>query len=290
MQNSSFTRGVFLYTTDIMYSFIVHRLLRIPHRLHIDTDPASAGSAATIVFIHGIGSSHRMWRKTIAELRAQPAFAHYSFISVDLLGFGKSPKPTWATYNASFQATSLYRTLRLATKNQRTVFVGHSLGALVAIEYAKRHGDHVDRLYLCSPPFYRPSSGRLPTRNSMLQKAYEEIAKHPARTERVLIALRKYTLVNEGYSIDETNAPIFLKTLTSSIINQTAYDDALALSKPTCILSGMLDPVVIESHIASLAKQNPSIVQKRIALAAHEVSPLYRKELVKILSQDAGRG
>jgi cis-3-alkyl-4-acyloxetan-2-one decarboxylase len=75
-------------------------------------------------------------------------------IVVDLLGFGDSPKPDWATYDARTQAQSLAKTLLGLGLTQRVVLVGHSMGSLVAVEFAKRYPALVKALVLCSPPLY----------------------------------------------------------------------------------------------------------------------------------------
>jgi len=267
-----------------MYDFIVHRFFGILYRLNIVIDASPSPARTTLVFMHGIGSSHKMWRKTQQELRNQHGLNNVNIVSVDLLGFGASPRPTWTKYSVKLQARSLHKTLRPIVAKTRVIFVGHSLGALVAVEYTKLYGKSLDALILCSPPFYRKNSGRLPTRDALLQRAYSEFAKHPERSQQILLMVKNYSMVNEGYDIDESNAQIFIKTLESSIMNQTAYNDAFNINVPTVILSGILDPVVIDANIASLAKHNRHIQHKRIALAAHEINPLYRRELSRTIN------
>lgn len=272
-----------------MYDFLIHRAFGAAFKLHMVSDPSNTRPHTTFVFVHGIGSSHKMWRKTVQLLRKQKRFDGVSFIAVDLLGFGKSPRPDWATYDAARQARSLHRTIKTTTRGARVVMIGHSLGSLVCIEYAKAYPGTVDSMILCSPPFYRSSEGRFMSKNDLLQKAYQEFADNPDKSQKFLLALKQYALINEGYSIDESNTSIFIKTLKSSIMNQTAYDDALKLTIPTIILSGALDPVLIDANISSLTKNNPYIRRRRIALAAHEITPVYRRELAKTLATEAIR-
>ena len=266
-----------------MYDFIVHRLLRIPYRLYSERHAAPQKARAVLVFVHGIASSTKMWQKTIDELRNSPQFDKVDIVAVDLLGHGKSPKPSWVTYNTKLQARALHRTLRSLSIGKRVGIVGHSLGALTAVEYASHYQDGADVYVLCSPPFYRSDSRKIPTADDVLQRIYREFAKHPKHTERLLKNGQWYSQLNKGYTIDESNAQIFVRTLKSSIINQTAYDDALKIRTPTMILSGVLDPIVIDSNIKSLAKKNPHIQRWRIPLSGHEITPRYRRELIKTL-------
>ena len=108
-----------------------HKTLRIPYSLNIRHRRIVKHAAATYIFIHGIGDNGDMWQNILAKL---PKNTNY--LAIDLLGFGDSPMPLWATYDAKAQARSLlatYLKLRIAS---RVVVVGHSLGSLVAVEFA----------------------------------------------------------------------------------------------------------------------------------------------------------
>ena len=92
--------------------------------------------------IHGIGNSEESWNEVIKRLPDT-----IRVVTVDLLGFGKSPKPRWAMYNASTQARAVRKTLLQLGLFGKFHIVGHSLGSLVAIEMARRYK-------LANPTFY----------------------------------------------------------------------------------------------------------------------------------------
>ena len=65
-----------------------------------------------------------------------------------MLGFGQSPRPQWAVYDAKTQARSVIATLLKLRFSTPLTIVGHSLGALVAIEMALRYPLLVKKLFL----------------------------------------------------------------------------------------------------------------------------------------------
>jgi pimeloyl-ACP methyl ester carboxylesterase len=119
--------------------------MRPPNALHyVDTGNPRG---PVLLFLHGITGSRRYWQRKV-----RPLGHDYRIILPDLLGFGLSPKPyleyTIETFRDSVR--SLIEELDLATRP--LIFVGHSLGGLIALEYTARYGSHVRRLILLSLP------------------------------------------------------------------------------------------------------------------------------------------
>lgn len=102
----------------------------------------------TLVFLPGIGATTRFW-KYVLTTGGGPALAGRHLL-VDLLGFGRSPKP-WATYNVERHVAELRRVL---AHEGRITLVGHSIGARLAIAYAARYPEQVERLVLVSLPYF----------------------------------------------------------------------------------------------------------------------------------------
>lgn len=100
----------------------------------------------TIVFLPGVGGTTRYWKSRVAPLGNR-----YRLLLVDLLGFGRSPKPWRPRYTVERHAVELHRVLGGRTK---LTLVGHSFGAILAVAYAARHPEHVDRLVLLSLPHF----------------------------------------------------------------------------------------------------------------------------------------
>lgn len=255
--------------TKNMWDKFIHKWLRVPYALytHIDKRPTGR-SRATVLFLHGIGNSGEAWRDVIHDLPDD-----IRVIVIDLLGFGKSPSPPWAIYDAKTQAKSVATTFLRLGVMEPVIIVGHSLGALVAVEAAKRYPFAVRSLILCSPPFYRANEEQqrfLPRYDSLLKEIYSLAKRHPRKFVAISQLAVRLGLVNKSYDVTHENTPIYMNALTASIINQTTLDDAVKLTIPTRILYGQFDPVVIFSNLRWLAKNNPHVSLK-IVLAGHEM-------------------
>lgn len=267
-------------------STILHRYLRAPYPLQVKVFQAPQRPVATYVMIHGIGNSLNAWDPVVARMPD-----NVMVIGVDLLGFGMSPKPEWATYNAKTQARSLAVTLVNLRLKQRPILVGHSLGALVAVEAAKRYPLFIKQLILCSPPFYNPEKADakgLKAQDDLLRSLYRLARKFPNQLEKMSPLAAKVGLANRALNITEDNIGSYMAALESSIINQTSLQDIGTLKLPTMIFYGSLDPVVISKHIVRLGKTKPNISTKRV-LAGHEVQFGYAKVVAKWIADPKNR-
>lgn len=99
----------------------------------------------TLVFLPGVGGTTRYWASRIAPLATR-----YRLVLVDLLGFGRSPKP-WTTYTVERHVSELHRVL---DGRGSVTLVGHSFGAITALAYAARHHGRVNALVLFSLPHF----------------------------------------------------------------------------------------------------------------------------------------
>lgn len=255
-----------------MIDQFIHKWFRVPYTLHVRTFRRVKRPAATILFIHGIGNNGAAWKEVVELLPAD-----VRVVAVDLLGFGQSPRPEWAIYDAKRQATSVlatYLKLRLAG---RVIIVGHSLGALVAIEIAKRYPLLVKHLILCSPPFYRSDDTpeKLPRHpDAVLRRIYKQAERYPDKFIILANFVTKYKLINKTFSVTSDNLHSYIGTLRATILNQTSLDDAMKLTIPTDLICGSLDPVVIKKNLKTLVKANPNMKLKTI-IAGHEVQGLF---------------
>ena len=256
---------------------ILYRWLKLPYTLHVTEFLSPKRPKATFILIHGIGNSAKAWEDLIPLLPK-----NIRVIGIDLLGFGKSPKPSWGKYDAKAQARSVGATLIKLRLFQQPTLVGHSLGSLVAVEVAKRYPLLVKQLVLCSPPFYENTDAKrkLLKRDEILKNLYRRARKYPQTLETLSPLIVKLGLATKGLDINSGNIAAYYAALESSIVNQTALDDAATLKLPTTILYGTLDPVVISSHIRKLAKNRPNITAKKI-VTGHEIMGRYTKFVAK---------
>lgn len=258
----------------------VHKWLKVPYRLHIHEYHRPKNPRATVLMIHGIGNSWKTWQNIAPQLPPD-----VRVMAIDLLGFGSSPKPDWITYNAKVQADSIITTLLRKGLFGPVVIVGHSLGSLVAVELARRYPFTVKSLVLCSPPFYRPmSKERFFHPERRLRQLYGILERNPMSSSKILQFADKYKLwPDPGFSIDEAGALTFLATLNAAIVNQTSFEDALKLHLPTHIISGKLDPLIVERNIRYLAKHNPNIRHTSLPFVAHDINKSYATRITRAI-------
>ena len=109
-----------------------------------------AGSGPPVIFLHGFRGSGRYWEPQVRKLAPD-----HQIIVVDLLGFGESPWPAASTYSVAEHLDAIHRTVEPIMRGRRATVVGHSMGAILAAEYARRYRDEVSRLIVLNPPMFR---------------------------------------------------------------------------------------------------------------------------------------
>lgn len=255
-----------------MFDSVVHRWFRVPYALNVRHYHKPKKPRATILFIHGIGNSGDAWQEVIERLPND-----VRIITIDLLGFGNSPRPKWAVYDAKSQANAVLATYLKLRITSQVIVVGHSLGALVAIEMAKRYPLLVKSLILCSPPLYDTTDPKykfLPKSERILRSLYETTRKRPDDFVRLSAFAKKYSLVNKSFNVTADNVDSYMSALESAIVNQTSFKDAYKIKTPTIILKGTLDPFIVSRNIRKIVKSNKYVKMKKV-ISGHEVRGLF---------------
>ena len=103
--------------------------VHIEYHVYGDGEPA-------VVLIHGWACDGNYWKEQIAPLKAK-----YTTVTVDLAGHGASGanRTDWSMGNFGEDVAAVVRQIH----NKKIVLVGHSMGAPVALEAARRIGDRV---------------------------------------------------------------------------------------------------------------------------------------------------
>ncbi len=122
------------------------RVRDLGDKLHISV----VGSGAPVIFLHGFRGSGRYWEPQIRQLAG-----NHQIIIVDLLGFGESPWPVDASYDVATHLDAIHRTVEPSIRGQRATIVGHSMGAILAAEYAGRYRNEVSGLIVLNAPMFR---------------------------------------------------------------------------------------------------------------------------------------
>lgn len=99
------------------------------------------GTGPPLILIHGIGASVKYWQYNIG-----PLSQHYHVYAMDLVGFGRSEKPSVEyslTYSSNFVADFMD-----SQSIKQASLVGNSLGGLVCLQFAINFSERVDKLVL----------------------------------------------------------------------------------------------------------------------------------------------
>lgn len=108
------------------------------------------GSGPVVILLHGFLASSTYWR------RLQPilSMAGYRVIAIDLLGFGFAPKPKQGAYDYPDHVQHITDAIAECNIHEPFILVGHSMGALIALRFAREHTSQVKQLVLLHPPLF----------------------------------------------------------------------------------------------------------------------------------------
>lgn len=105
------------------------------------------GSGPPVLFLHGYPTSGRLWHLVVEGLAPR-----FTCFAVDLPGLGSSP-PLPGPPDAESVVREV-EALRAELDLPAWSVVGHDAGSVVAVHYAARHPERVDRLALLAPPIF----------------------------------------------------------------------------------------------------------------------------------------
>ncbi|XP_059662141.1 probable lysophospholipase BODYGUARD 3 [Cornus florida] len=124
-----------------------------------------------VLFIHGFISSSAFWTETLFPNFSRSAKSMYRLFAIDLLGFGKSPKPTDSLYTLREHLDMIERSVIEPHKLKSFHIVAHSLGCILALALAVTHPGSVKSLTLIAPPYFPAPKGEQATQYVMRRVA-----------------------------------------------------------------------------------------------------------------------
>ncbi|CAD5328890.1 unnamed protein product [Arabidopsis thaliana] len=122
-----------------------------------------------VLFIHGFISSSAFWTETVFPSLSASSSTHRLF-AVDLLGFGKSPKPADSLYTLREHVEMIEKSVLHKYNVKSFHIVAHSLGCILALSLAARHGGLIKSLTLLAPPYYPVPKGEKKPRQYVMKK------------------------------------------------------------------------------------------------------------------------
>jgi len=185
------------------------------HSISVNSNDSSTKIA--ILLIHGFGASTDHWRFNIPSLSQK-----FEVHAIDLLGFGKSPKPNDVDYSGSLWKDQVAAYVREVIKKP-TVIVGNSLGGYAALAAGAELDELSAGVILLNAAGYF-SEEKLVKKN-MLQTSIETVAGIFLKN----IVLQRLIFENMR------NPKNIRKTLNQVYVNKKNVDDSLveSIRKPS---------------------------------------------------------
>src|SRR5690349_1061818 len=109
------------------------------------------GRGRPVILLHSWVGSWRYWVPTMQQLSLK-----YRVYALDLYGYGDSVKNP-KKYSLEHQV-QLLDDFMTQLGIPKTALIGHGLGAMVVVEYARRFADRVPRLLLVEAPLFDPGN------------------------------------------------------------------------------------------------------------------------------------
>ncbi|KAK4345866.1 hypothetical protein RND71_036042 [Anisodus tanguticus] len=141
----------FSWMSNIGAELKLHVVVKEPEQANLQDFKGK--KAENVVFLHGFISSSSFWTETIFPKLSEDAKQNYKLFAVDLLGFGKSPKPNNCLYTIKDHVEMIERSVIHPFELNSFHIVAHSMGCVVALALAAIHPHKVKSITLIAPPY-----------------------------------------------------------------------------------------------------------------------------------------
>ena len=217
----------------------------------------------TVVFLHGIAADSTSFNDLVKHLSKNDAMREVRFITLDLLGAGKSYTSDELKYNFKEQIEALYNSLVKLKSKAPIIIVAHSMGTMIAARFANQHKKLISGLVLISTPIYREED----LKNPLFATAMDGFREVIKRKNRELLTTKAFN--NE------------IKNIVSNAGN---YKQFTKITQPTILIYGELDGIIMSTNIPGLLKNNPNIVAIKTP-GAHGVTIDKYSKILKALKE-----
>lgn len=264
-----------------MFKFLKTFLSKLKpiNTLHVAFDSGDKRKS-TIVLLHGIAATSKTWLPLIKELDN----GNYRIITLDLLGFGQSPKPNDIGYDVDDHVMSVHKTIRKLRVREPFILIGHSMGSIIAARYCYRYSKSVKASYLLSPPLYfrgdKTHTNISRKRTDFYMNAYEFLAQKKKFTIATSRNLRKILRIEDGIDVNEETWNSFRLSLKNTIIKQDTFNDIKNTKLPIHIIYGSLDEFLVQESVNKLSKFDNVKITKLQAVD-HLMGSRFAKEVAK---------
>jgi pimeloyl-ACP methyl ester carboxylesterase len=208
------------------------------YQLHyFEAAPQDGSAGIPLVLVHGLASRGEDWAPLIPRLAA----AGFHVYAPDLLGYGRSQKPSFVVYSIALEEGVLVDFMH-AVGLQHADVDGWSMGGWISAKLALDHPAMVDRLVLddsvgitFQPIFTRDLF--TPTDPAGLNRLFALLSPHPPNLEPFVVRAMLHRIAD--------NAQTVRSSMNSMVSGVDRLDDRLAgVTQPTLIVWGADDKLI----------------------------------------------
>lgn len=252
--------------------------------LHVASD---VGTGPTVVLVHGIASSSVTFHNLVPLLEQR-----FRCVSIDILGFGRSPAPEGAEYTLEEHVAALLATIRAIKLQGPVIVVGHSLGSLISARLAAEHPHLVSRLVLVSPPVYLPPTAlgvkRSRLENDLYLRAYDYIRANKGFTLANARVIARLLPVKGMFEISEKSWVPFVKSMEHCIESQTVISDIARVMAPVDVVYGALDEFIPHGGLDIVSRLR-GVTMHKVEASTHIIRPRLAKEIANVVGADVAQ-
>ena len=239
------------------------------------------GKGETIVLLHGFLESSTIWKNVVSAFKET-----HQIIAIDLLGHGKTEKLGYI-HSMETMAETVHAVLS-ELKVEKASIIGHSMGGYVALAFAEKFPQRLEKLVLLNSSTVADSEERKENRDrakrlvKQNKQAFISMAIKNLFTDENRNALRTEinALVEEAVQLPEE----YIIASVEGLKNRKDRTEILQqYSGEKIIIAGKNDPVVTFKEIEAIAEKTNSTF---ISFEDGHMSYLENKEeLLKVLNE-----
>lgn len=224
----------------------------------------SGGNGHVLILVHGFLGSSSYWRR----LRPLLITAGYRVITIDLIGFGKAPKPRKAFYDYPAFMEHLRAAITSLNLRQPFTLVGHSMGALLAVRYALLYPEEIAAVISIHQPLFKNSTEAAASIRSSSRHRLLVDSRFRRAAWLVVKAFRYRHIRNHSAVARE-------RSLLHVIEKAEGLNDLAKITKPTLLIVGRDDRAEYLKNLPQ-ARRNPAITSLVVNTGHH--SPYFQPE------------
>lgn len=225
------------------------------------------GDGELIILLHGFLGSKWDWSKLAPKLVKEG----YRVVAIDLLGFGRAPKPMSAAYDYEDHIAHINKVLRELSIDGPFILIGHSMGALIAKRYTLQYPYIVKKLVLLHPPLYRD---KLQVYETLRDTGYFYRFLLDSKYRNIAWPLIRLALAGRMRHVWWSRE----RSLKNVIEKAEAFKDLAKLKKDTLLFVGLYDrPEYIENLLAYKVSESVTVTLQDVG----HMSPMKQPRRVK---------